>query len=124
MDSYVIMYADVVTDSMQRAISETNRRRNIQEEFNLKHGWTPRSVTKKIRELIKATADMEYDEKDEKGKKGQRGQLVKDPESMNRDEILSAIKSKEKKMRQAAAELQFEQAAAFRDEILEMKKFL
>ena len=116
VDSYVIMYADVITDSMQRAISETNRRRNIQEEFNQTHGWTPKSITKKIRELIRATAAPEADKK-------QKG-LAKDPESMNRDEIITAIKSLEKKMRQAAAELQFEQAAGFRDEIAGMRKYL
>ena len=116
VESYVIMYADVITDSMQRAISETNRRRHIQEEFNLAHGWTPKSVTKKVRELIRATADLDQEKK-------QKG-LAKDPESMSRDELKSAIKALEKKMRQAAAELQFEQAAGFRDEILVIKKYL
>ncbi|MCL2399821.1 MAG: excinuclease ABC subunit UvrB [Defluviitaleaceae bacterium] len=116
VDSHVIMYADKITDSMSRAISETNRRRHIQEEFNKAHGWTPRSVTKKIRELIKATAAPTENKK-------QKG-LAKDPESMNREELVTAIKSLEKKMRQAASELQFEQAAAYRDEIMEIKKFL
>ena len=115
VESHVIMYADVVTDSMQRAISETNRRRSIQEDFNLANGWTPRSVTKKVRDLIRATAAP-----DEKKTKG----LEKDPESMNRDEIVNSIKNLEKKMRQAAAELLFEQAAGLRDEILAMKKYL
>ena len=116
VDSHVIMYADKITDSMSRAISETNRRRHIQEEFNRIHGWTPRSVTKKVRELIRATAAPT------EGKK-QKG-LAKDPESMNREEIAAAIKDLEKKMRQAASELQFEQAAGYRDEIMEIKKFL
>jgi len=118
VESHVIMYADRITDSMQRAISETNRRRAIQEEFNEANGWTPRSVTKKIHELIRATATPEAD----KNKKGHK--LAKDPESMNRDEIVEAIKALEKKMRQAAAELQFEQAASYRDEIVGMKKYL
>jgi len=116
VNSHVIMYADRITDSMNRAISETNRRRNIQEEFNIANGWTPKSVTKKVRDLIKATSAPKEDKK----KKG----LAKDPESMNRDEIVTAIKDLEKKMRQAAAELQFEQAAAFRDDILAMKRYL
>jgi len=116
VESSVIMYADKITDSMQRAISETNRRRHIQEEFNQANGWTPKSITKKIHELIRATASPSGDKK----KKG----LDKDPESMNREEIIIAIKALEKKMRQAAMELQFEQAAAFRDDIVEMKKYL
>jgi len=116
VDSHVIMYADRVTDSMQRAISETNRRRHIQEEFNQAHGWVPRSITKKIPELIRATAAPT------EGKKGSK--LAKDAESMNREELVEAIKKLEKSMKAAAAELQFEQAAAFRDEITEMKKFL
>ena len=117
VESHVIMYADTVTDSMARAISETNRRRNIQEEFNLANGWTPKSIIKKVHELIRVSTAPS------KGKK-QKGGLDKDPESMNRDEIVAAIKDMEKKMRQAASELQFEQAAAFRDEILGMKKYL
>ena len=118
VESRVIMYADVITDSMSRAISETNRRRNIQEEFNFKNGWTPKSVTKKIRDLIRATntADITSSKK--------KTTLEKDPESMNREEIAQAIKSLEKKMRMAAAELQFEQAASFRDEISAIKKYL
>ena len=115
VESYVIMYADVMTESMKRAISETNRRRNIQEEFNKANGWTPKTVSKKVRELIRATTP----DKEPK----QKG-LLKDPESMSRDEVITAIKDLEKKMRQAASELQFEQAAGFRDEIVEMKKYL
>ena len=117
VESKVIMYADTITDSMQRAISETNRRRHIQEEFNQTHGWTPRSITKKIHELIRATSEPA------ESKKGQRV-LDKDPESMSRDELVSAIKSLEKKMKAAAVELQFEQAAGYRDEILAIKKYL
>jgi len=116
VESHVVMYADTVTDSMARAISETNRRRGIQEASNEAHGWTPRSITKKVRELIRATATPEKDKK-------QKG-LAKDPESMNREELVAAIKALEKKMRQAATELQFEQAAAFRDEIVGMKQYL
>ena len=115
VDSYVIMYADVVTVSMGRAISETNRRRSIQEEFNITNGWTPKSVTKKIRDIIRAT---------ETDDRKNQNILEKDPESMSRDEISSCIKILEKKMRQAASELMFEQAASIRDEILSMKKHL
>ena len=115
VESYVIMYADRITDSMSRAISETNRRRSIQEDFNHANGWTPKSITKKIRELIKATAAPTE-------KKSHA--LEKDAESMSREEVIKEIKSLEKKMQKAASELQFEQAAAFRDEISAIKKYL
>ncbi|MCL1997257.1 MAG: excinuclease ABC subunit UvrB [Turicibacter sp.] len=112
--SKVVMYAETMTDSMQRAISETNRRRAIQEEFNRLHGQEPQSIQKEIRELIRATAPIA---KKEKG-------LAKDPESMSRAEVLALIKTLEKKMRLAAAELQFEVAAEVRDEILGLKKWI
>ncbi|MCL1986776.1 MAG: excinuclease ABC subunit UvrB [Firmicutes bacterium] len=115
VDSYVIMYADRITDSMSRAISETNRRRNIQEDFNRENGWTPKSITKKIHEIIRATTAPTE-------KKSHA--LEKGAESMSREEIIKEIKSLEKKMQQAASELQFEQAAAFRDEISAVKKYL
>ncbi len=109
----VVMYADVITDSMNRAITETNRRREIQERYNAEHGIVPKSITKKIHEIIHATIEPE-----EKAKIG----LDKDPESMSREEILALIKKLEKEMKQAAADLQFERAALLRDEILKIKK--
>ena len=111
----VIMYADNITDSMRKAISETNRRRAIQEEYNEKHDITPQSIIKKIHDIIQATGEAE-----EKAS----SKLSKDPESMSDDEIRDAIKKTDKKMKQAAGDLQFEQAAQLRDEILELKKFL
>ena len=110
----VIMYADVITDSMRKAISETNRRRAIQEEYNEKNGITPQSIIKKIHDIIHATEAAE-----EKAS----AKLSKDPESMSDEEIMEAIKKTDKKMKQAASDLQFEQAAQLRDEILELKKF-
>lgn len=112
-EGHVIMYADVITDSMRKAINETNRRRNIQEAYNKEHGIVPKTITKKVHEIIKATEAVT-------GKK--HTNLEKDPESMSRDELLKAIAQLEKKMRAAAAELQFEQAAQLRDEIIELKK--
>ncbi len=112
-EGHVIMYADVMTDSMRRAITETNRRRSIQEAYNKEHGIVPKTITKKVHEIIKATEAVE-------GKK--HTNLEKDPESMSRDELLKAIAQLEKKMRAAAAELRFEQAAELRDEIIELKK--
>jgi len=111
----VLMYADKMTDSMQRAISETNRRRTIQQEYNAKHGIEPQSIVKKIHDIIYATEAPE---------ERASAKLKKDPESMNKDEVKDAIKKLDKQMKQAALDLQFEQAAAIRDEILELKRHL
>ena len=114
VDGRVIMYADTVTDSMNAAITETNRRRAIQEEYNKRNNITPVSIVKKIHERIQLTKVVEQTSPT----------LAKDAESMSREEIIAAIKKLEKKMKQAASELQFEQAAAIRDEILAMKKHM
>ncbi len=114
-DSKVIMYADTITRSMKAAINETNRRRNIQMEYNEKHGITPTTIIKKVHEIIQATITEE--------EKKQAG-LAKDPESMDRDELKAAIKKLEKEMKQAAMDLHFERAASIRDEIVSLKKFL
>jgi len=108
----VVMYADKITDSMSRAMAETTRRRTIQEEYNRVNNITPRSIVKKIHERIQLTKSAET----------ASTTLAKDAESMSREEILAEIKKLEKKMKQAAAELQFELAAEIRDEILKMKK--
>lgn len=110
----VIMYADKITDSMERAISETNRRRNIQEEYNSLHNITPKSITKKVHEVIKATESVNTSKKSNK--------LDKDPESMNEKELLELIAKKEKEMKKYATDLMFEQASILRDEIIELKK--
>lgn len=110
----VIMYADKITDSMERAISETNRRRNIQEEYNKLHGIVPKTITKKVHEIIKATESVSTNKKSKK--------LDKDPESMNQKELLELIAKKEKEMRKYATDLMFEQASILRDEIIELKK--
>ena len=114
VEGRVVMYADKMTESMDYAIGETNRRRGIQEAYNIANNITPRSIVKKIHERIKLTQEVE-----EKSKT-----LAKDPESMSRDELVTAIKKLEKEMKQAAADLQFEQAAALRDEILGFKKYM
>lgn len=110
----VIMYADKMTDSMQKAISETNRRRNIQEEYNEIHSITPKTITKKVHEIIKATESVAPNKKSKK--------LDKDPESMTQKELLELIAKKEKEMKKYAADLMFEQASVLRDEIVELKK--
>lgn len=110
----VIMYADKITDSMEKAISETNRRRNLQEEYNHLHGIVPKTITKKVHEIIKATESVAPNKKSKK--------LDKDPESMNAKELLELIAKKEKEMKKYAADLMFEQASILRDEIIELKK--
>lgn len=114
-DGKVIMYADTMTDSMRKAISETNRRRNIQENYNREHGIVPKTIIKKVHDIIKATVSVEE-------KKGMG--LDKDPESMSREELEKVISKMQKEMRQSAADLQFERAATLRDEIVELKKIL
>ncbi|MBR1735507.1 MAG: UvrB/UvrC motif-containing protein, partial [Firmicutes bacterium] len=112
-DGKVVMYADVMTESMRKAITETNRRRNIQSDYNRKHGIIPKTIVKKVHEIIKATTSVE-----EKKKKG----LDKDPESMSNEEFMKLIKDMSKEMKKAADNLQFERAAELRDEITELKK--
>ena len=113
-EGHVIMYADVMTDSMRKAIQETERRRSIQEAYNKEHGITPTTIKKAVRDLItvsKAVAETE-------------AKLKKDPESMNRKELTKLIIKVEKQMREAAASLNFEQAAELRDKMIELKKNL
>ena len=113
-EGHVIMYADVMTDSMRKAIQETERRRTIQEAYNKKHGITPTTIKKAVRDLItvsKAVAETE-------------DKLKKDPESMTRKELTKLIGQVEKQMRAAAADLNFEQAAELRDKMIELKKSL
>ena len=117
-EGHVIMYADTITESMERAISETNRRREIQMAYNKEHGITPETIKKAVRDLISIS-------KTEEGTKKKGGaRLDKDPESMNAKELKAAIKQIMKKMNQAAAELDFEQAAVLRDQMLGLKKML
>ena len=111
----VIMYADVMTESMDKAITETNRRRSIQEAYNEEHGIIPQTIKKKVHDVIQITKAPS-----EKPKFG----LEKDPESMSNDELNKLIKKLDKEMKQAAMELQFERAAELRDKILELKKLL
>ena len=113
-EGHVIMYADDMTDSMHKAITETNRRRTIQEAYNKEHGITPTTIKKAVRDLIavsKAVAETEV-------------RLQKDPESMTRKELTKLIAQVEKQMRAAAADLNFEQAAELRDKMIDLKKNL
>ena len=113
-DGRVIMYADVITDSMRAAIDETDRRRAIQQRYNEEHGITPTTIKKAVRDVIAIS------------KASIKGSKTwdKDPESMSADELKKLSKELEKQMRRAAAELEFEQAAMLRDRMVEINKLL
>ena len=110
-EGHVIMYADNMTDSMHAAITETERRREIQDEYNKEHGITPQTIKKDIRDLIKISDEHEEE----------TGGYEKDMESMSKKELKEVIERLSKKMNQAAAELNFELAAQLRDELKEFK---
>ena len=109
----VVMYADVMTESMAKAIEETQRRRGIQQQYNEMHGITPKTIVKKVHDviqIIKATTEK------------QKFGLEKDPESMSKKELQKLIQKLDKEMKRAAMELQFERAAELRDKVLELKQ--
>ena len=114
-DGHVIMYADNITDSMRRALDETNRRRKIQEEYNEAHGITPQTIRKAVRDLISISKEV---------KKEETLYAEKDLESMSRKELEKLAAQIQKKMKAAAAELNFEEAVVLRDQMIEVKKVL
>ena len=111
-EGHVIMYADKVTDSMRLALEETKRRRQIQMKYNEEHGITPQTIQKAVRDLISISKKVATEEM----------RLEKDPESMSRKELDKLIKEVTKRMKTAAAELNFEAAAELRDKLVELKK--
>ena len=113
-EGHVIMYADVVTDSMRRAIDETLRRRELQEAYNKEHGITPKTIKKAVRDLISISKEVAKTQK----------KLEKDMESMSRKELEELIGKVQKQMKAAAADLNFEMAAELRDQMIELKKNL
>jgi excinuclease ABC subunit B len=113
-DGHVIMYADNMTDSMRRAIGETERRRAIQQKYNEEHGITPQTIRKAVRDLISISKEISKEEV----------RFEKDPESMDAKELTKLIADVEKQMRRAAADLNFEAAAELRDRMVELKKHL
>ncbi len=113
-EGHVIMYADTWTDSMRKAIEETERRRKIQQSYNEAHGITPTTIKKAVRDLIRISKKVEVQSLD----------MEKDPESMSKKELEAAIKMITKKMHTAAAELDFEVAAQLRDQMIELKQQL
>lgn len=110
----VLMYADKMTDSMKLAISETKRRREIQEKYNQEHGITPQTIQKAVRDLISISRKVASEELT----------FSKDPESMNKKELEKLIGEVQKQMKKAAAELNFEAAAELRDKLIILKQQL
>ena len=113
-EGHVIMYADQWTDSMKKAISETERRRNLHMAYNAEHGITPKTIQKEIRDLIRISKKVEVESLD----------LDKDPESMSKAELEKTIQEVKKKMHTAAAELNFEMAAQLGDQLIALKQQL
>ena len=113
-EGHVIMYADTITDSMRVAIEETNRRRQIQQKYNEEHGITPTTIKKAVRDLIAISKAAERNAASEE----------KDLESMSLKELNKLAKELQKKMHQAAAELNFEEAVVLRDRMLQVKTML
>lgn len=111
-EGHVIMYADMITDSMRRAIGETERRRSVQMKYNEEHGITPQTIKKSVRDLISISKKVAAEEL----------RMEKDPESMSREELEKLISDVSKQMRKAAAELNFEAAAELRDKMIELKQ--
>ena len=111
---HVIMYADTITDSMRSAITETQRRRKIQQAYNEEHGIKPETIRKAVRDLISISHEAES-----AGKK-----LTMDPESMNAKNLKALIARVKKQMERAAANLDFETAAQLRDRMLDLRKYL
>ena len=113
-EGHVIMYADKITDSMRVAIDETERRRKAQEEYNKEHNITPQTIKKAVRDVIAISKKVAADELN----------MAKDPESMSEKELNKAIADIQKKMKKAAAELNFEAAAEYRDKMIQLKTAL
>jgi excinuclease ABC, B subunit len=115
----VIMYADVITDSMKKAIDETNRRREIQIRYNIEHNITPTTIEKSVRDILAMTkvseskGEYKADKKKMKGKK-----------PVNKEELMVTISFLEDQMMAAAKDLQFEKAIELRDKMMELKKLL
>lgn len=111
-EGHVIMYADNITDSMDKALTETNRRREIQQKYNKEHGITPTTIKKAVRDLISISKEVDRKISD----------VEKDPESMDYKELKKLIEKVKKKMERAAAELDFETAIEMRDKLAELRK--
>ncbi len=123
VEGKVLMYADTVTDSMRRAISETNRRRKIQIEYNREHGIDPQTIRKKVSDILLA---LQGDPRRSAltPERSRRRRQRSDIELMPREELERLIQTLEDEMHEAAKDLRFEYAARLRDEVLELRKEL
>jgi excinuclease ABC subunit B len=132
VEGQVVMYADQVTDSMRRAISETNRRRKVQLEFNAAHGIDPQTIRKKvvdILEMVRAREGEDDDVRPGRGRGRGRGRAPKrsavfDLDGVAPDDIGKLVQTLQDEMHDAAKDLRFEEAARLRDEITELKREL
>ena len=129
VDGQVIMYADQVTDSMQRAISETNRRRELQQAYNVEHGIDPQTIRKAVTDILAYLRPSEdtapVPGKDQRKRPGdRRGSAASELPSCPATELGRLIRTLEEEMHEASADLRFEYAARLRDEIKELKREL
>ncbi|MXX48865.1 MAG: excinuclease ABC subunit UvrB [Chloroflexi bacterium] len=127
VNSHAILYADRITDSMRRAMDETHRRREAQREFNEANNITPVGITKEIRDIAADVANQVRDEFEQKmvaedGPEYDSGLGATIPEDMTPDQIARMISELESRMKQAARDLEFEKAAALRDQIVELRR--
>jgi len=135
VNGQVIMYADSLTDSMKRAIDETNRRRKLQTQYNTEHGIDPQSIRKKVGDIIQmaraAEAGVRYEARDGRGgtpnlktRRKRAGSDVPDISDLPQEDLERLIQSLSDEMNEAAADLRFEYAARLRDEISDLKREL
>ncbi len=128
VEGTVIMYADIITDSMRRAIDETNRRRRIQEAYNRAHGIEPQSIIKAVRDITQRVAEERavtaLAEPGPTYSVGDGGELIPSLTALPRPERIRLIEALETQMHEAAQQLEFEQAAVLRDQIMELRRSL
>ncbi|MGZ4786386.1 MAG: helicase-related protein, partial [Acidimicrobiales bacterium] len=125
VDGQVIMYADKITDSMQRAISETNRRRGLQQAYNIEHGIDPQTIRKAVTDILAYLRPAEkapMPGKDERSRRRDKPRV--DLAELPHDELARLILTLEEEMHEASADLRFEYAARLRDEIKDLKREL
>ena len=127
IEGKAILYADKMTDSMTLAIGETNRRRAIQEEYNVAHGIEPRGIVKSIRDLtdrVKSIAETrpDYAANGKEGDKQSGAHLATDPAMLPPDKLDELVRQVEKEMKEAAKSLEFERAALLRDQLMELRR--
>jgi len=127
VDGQVIMYADTLTDSMQRAISETNRRRRLQEEYNAEHGINPQTIRKAVTDILTMLRPDEgapVPGRDRRNRTRDQRRVAAELAELPQNELARLIQTLEEEMHEASADLRFEYAARLRDEIKDLKREL